>query len=414
MSVEQSPDLDAMLTSPEFYRDPYPAFHRLRAEDPVHWSDAWGGWLLTRYDDIEKALRDFRRFTKAGHVTKALDDLPQEVLAKIGPLRQNFSVGMPQTEPPEHTRVRGLISKAFTPAVVESTGERIEALVNRLIDAVAPKGEIDLVADFAFPLPAIVVAEMLGFPTENLDQIKAWSDGIVSFHGSGRADPDRVLRSNQAFVEMRDWLRSLFDERRRQPQDDLVSSLVAVEEEGEKLTETELVATCITLLAAGHETTTGLITNGMLALLHHPDQREMLEENPNLIESAVDEFLRYDPPFQRTWRLAAEEIELRGKRIQKGQVVSQMLGAASRDPEQFPDPDRLDITRQDTAHFAFGFGVHYCLGAGLAHREAEIAIPTLLRRLPGLKMAVDEPQWKANITFHMPESMPLEFERSAG
>ena len=414
MSVQQSTDVDELLTSPEFYRDPYPAFHRLRAEDPVHWSDAWGGWVLTRYDDIEKALRDFRRFTKAGHVTKALDDLPQDVLAKIGPLRQNFSVGMPQTEPPEHTRVRGLISKAFTPAIVESTSERIQALVERLIDTVAQKGEIDLVADFAFPLPAIVVAEMLGFPTENLDQIKAWSDGIVSFHGSGRADPERVLKSNQAFVEMRDWLRELFEERRGRPKDDLVSSLVAVEEEGAKLTETELVATCITLLTAGHETTTGLITNGMLALLHHPEQRRLLEEDPDLIESAVDEFLRYDPPFQRTWRLAAEDIELRGKRIQKGQVVSQMLGAASRDPDQFPDPDRLDITRPDITHFAFGFGVHYCLGAGLAHREAEIAIPTLLRRLPGLKMAVDEPQWKANITFHMPESMPLEFERSAG
>ena len=413
MSVEQSTDLDALLTSPGFYRDPYPAFHRLRAEDPVHWSDAWGGWVLTRYDDIEKVLRDFRRFTKAGHVTKALDDLPQDVLAKIGPLRQNFSVGMPQTDPPEHTRIRALISKAFTPAVVESTGERIAALVDQLIDAVAHRGEMDLIADFAFPLPAIVVAEMLGFPTEDLDQIKAWSDGIVSFHGSGRADPERVLKSNEAFVEMRAWLRRLFEERRRQPKDDLVSRLVAVEEEGEMLTETELVATCITLLTAGHETTTGLITNGMLALLHHPDQRELLEQNPDLIESAVDEFLRYDPPFQRTWRLAAEDLELRGKRIQKGQVVSQMLGAASRDPERFPDPDRLDITRQDTTHLAFGFGVHYCLGAGLAHREAEIAIPTLLRRLPGLKMAADEPEWKANITFHMPESMPLEFKRSA-
>ena len=413
MSVEQSTDLDELLTSPEFYRDPYPAFHRLRAEDPVHWSDAWGGWVLTRYDDIEKVLRDFRRFTKAGHVTKALDDLPQDVLAKIGPLRQNFSVGMPQTDPPEHTRVRGLISKAFTPAIVESMGERIQALVDELIDSVAQKGEMDLIADFAFPLPAIVVAEMLGFPTKDLDRIKAWSDGIVSFHGSGRPDPQRVLRSNDALVEMRDWLRELFEERRRQPKDDLVSHLVAVEEEAEMLTETELVATCITLLTAGHETTTGLITNGMLALLHHPDQRELLEENPDLIESAVDEFLRYDPPFQRTWRLTTEDIEMRGKRIRKGQVVSQMLGAASRDPERFTDPDRFDITRPDTTHFAFGFGVHYCLGASLAHREAEIAIPTLLRRLPGLKMAVDEPEWKANITFHMPESLPLEFERSA-
>ena len=413
MSVEQSTDLDALLTSPGFYRDPYPAFHRLRAEDPVHWSDAWGGWVLTRYDDIEKVLRDFRRFTKVGHVTKALDDLPQDVLAKIGPLRQNFSVGMPQTDPPEHTRVRGLISKAFTPAVIESMGERIRAVVDGLIDAVAQKGEMDLIADFAFPLPAIVVSEMLGFPTEDLDQIKAWSDGIVSFHGSGRADPQRVLKSNQALVEMRAWLRRLFEERRRQPQDDLVSRLVAVQEQGEMLTETELVATCITLLAGGHETTTGLITNGMLALLHHPEQRRLLEENPDLIETAVDEFLRYAPPFQRTWRLTTEDVEMRGKRIQKGQVVSQMLGAASRDPERFPDPDRLDITRQETTDLAFGFGVHYCLGAGLAHREAETAIPTLLRRLRGLKMAVDEPEWKANITFHMPESLPLEFERSA-
>ena len=314
MSAEQSTDLDELLTAPEFYRDPYPAFHRLRAEDPVHWSDAWGGWVLTRYDDIEKVLRDFRRFTKAGHVTKALDDLPQDVLAKIGPLRQNFSVGMPQTDPPEHTRVRGLISKAFTPAIVESMGERIQALVDELIDSVAQKGEMDLIADFAFPLPAIVVAEMLGFPTKDLDRIKAWSDGIVSFHGSGRPDPQGVLRSNDALVEMRDWLRELFEERRRQPKDDLVSHLVAVEEEAEMLTETELVATCITLLTAGHETTTGLITNGMLALLHHPDQRELLEENPDLIESAVDEFLRYAPPssapgglLPRTSRCAANE-----------------------------------------------------------------------------------------------------------
>ena len=380
----------------------------------MHWSEAWGGWVLTRYDDVEKVLRDFRRFTKAGHVTKTLDDLPPDVLAKIGPLRQNFSVGMPQTDPPEHTRVRGLISKAFTPAIVDSMGERIQALVDELIDTVTPKGEIDLIADFAFPLPAIVVAEMLGFPTENLDQMKAWSDDIVSFHGSGRADRERVLKSNEAFVEMRSWLRELFEERRRRPKDDLVSRLVAVEEEGEKLTETELVATCITLLTAGHETTTGLITNGMLALLHHPEQRRLLEENPDLIESAVDEFLRYDPPFQRTWRLTAEDVEMRGKRIRKGQIVSQMLGAASRDPEQFPDPDRLDITRRDSAHFAFGFGVHYCLGATLAHREAEIAIPTLLRRLPGLKMAVNKPEWKTNITFHMPESLPLEFRPSAG
>ena len=412
MSVEQSTELDELLTSPEFYRDPYPAYHRLRAEDPVHWSDAWGGWVLTRYDDIEKVFRDFRHFTKTGHVTKALDDLPQDVLAKIGPLRENFSVGLPATDPPEHTRLRARVSKAFTPAVIESMGGRIQAVVDGLIDTVAHKGEMDLIADFAFPLPAIVVAEMLGFPTEDLHQIKAWCDGIVSFHGSGRVDPQRVLKSNQALVEIRDWLRRLFEERRRQPQDDLLSRLVAVKEEGEMFTETELVATCITLLTAGHETTTGLITNGMLALLHHPEQRKLLEENPDLIESAVDEFLRYDPPFQRTWRLTTEDVEMRGKRIHKDQVVSQMLGAAGRDPERFPDPDRFDITRQDTSHLAFGFGVHYCLGAVLAHREAEIAIPALLRRLRDLKMAVDEPEWKANITFHMPESLPLEFKRS--
>ena len=411
MSAQQSADLDELLTSPEFYRDPYPAYHTLRTEDPVHWSEAWGGWVMTRYDDIEAVLRDHRRFTKAGHVTRVLDELPPSTLAQIGPLRENFSVGMPQTDPPEHTRVRALVSKAFTPAVIEGMGARIQAIVDELLEAVAPKGEMDLIADFAFPLPAIVVAEMIGCPLEDRDRFKKWSDDIVSFHGSGRADTARVLRSNQAFVETREWLRKLFDERRTRPGDDLLSRLVAVEQEGEMLSETELVATCITLLTAGHETTTGLIANGMLALLHHPEQRKLLEENPDLIESAVDEFLRYDPPFQRTWRLTTEDVEMRGKRMKKGQVVSQMLGAASRDPERFPDPDRLDITRQDTTHLAFGFGVHYCLGAVLAHREAELAVPTLLRRLPGLRLAVHEPEWQQNITFHAPKSLPLRFDQ---
>ena len=366
MVMNSDSALDQLLISPDIFSDPYPIYHQLRAHDPVHWSDAWGCWVLTRYEDVVMALRDHRRFTNVGRIAAFLDQLPQSVRAQIRPLYDNFTTGMPNTDPPQHTRVRGLVNKAFSARVVEGMRPRVQEIVDDLLDQAQSGGAIEVIGDFAYPLPAIVIAETLGVPAADRDRFKEWSDDIVAFHGTGRPHVETIMKSTAALLETREWLLRLIEARRKQPQDDLISALVAAEERGDMLNETELVATCITLLTAGHETTTGLIGNGLLALLRHPDQLRKLRENPALIGTAVEEFLRFDTSFLRAWRLTAEDVEIGGQPIPEGQTLSLMLGAANRDPAQFEEPDRLDITREPNLHTSFGWGIHFCAGAPLA------------------------------------------------
>ncbi len=407
MAINSSSSIDQLLVSPSILSDPYPIYHQLRAEDPVHWSDAWGCWVLTRYADVIAVLRDYRRFTNVGRIASFLDQLPANVRAQIRPLYDNFTVGMPNTDPPEHTRVRGLVNSAFTARVVDGMRPRVQEIVDGLLDQAESGGAMEVIGSFAYPLPAIVIAEMLGVPAEDRDRFKAWSDDIVAFHGTGRPHIETIMKSTAALLETKAWLLRLIEARRKQPEDDLISALVAAEERGEMLSETELVATCITLLTAGHETTTGLIGNGLLALLRHPDQLRKLRENPALIGTAVEEFLRFDTSFLRAWRLTAEDVEIGGKRIPKGQTLSLMLGAANRDPAQFEEPDRLDITRDPNLHTSFGWGIHFCAGAPLARREAEIAFTTLLRRFPQMKLDEEGVEWQQNNTFHNLKSLPV-------
>ena len=407
MAIKSSSSIDQLLVSPAILSDPYPIYHQLRAEDPVHWSDAWGCWVLTRYADVIAVLRDYRRFTNVGRIASFLDQLPANVRAQIRPLYDNFTVGMPNTDPPEHTRVRGLVNSAFTARVVEGMRPRVQEIVDGLLDQAESGGAMEVIGSFAYPLPAIVIAEMLGVPAEDRDRFKAWSDDIVAFHGTGRPHIETIMKSTAALLETKAWLLRLIEARRKQPEDDLISALVAAEERGEMLSETELVATCITLLTAGHETTTGLIGNGLLALLRHPDQLRKLRENPALIGTAVEEFLRFDTSFLRAWRLTAEDVEIGGKQIPKGQTLSLMLGAANRDPAQFEEPDRLDITRDPNLHTSFGWGIHFCAGAPLARREAEIAFTTLLRRFPHMKLDETGVEWQQNNTFHNLKSLPV-------
>ena len=407
MAINSSSSIDQLLVSPAILSDPYPIYHQLRAEDPVHWSDAWGCWVLTRYADVIAVLRDYRRFTNVGRIASFLDQLPANVRAQIRPLYDNFTVGMPNTDPPEHTRVRGLVNSAFTARVVEGMRPRVQEIVDGLLDQAESGGAMEVIGSFAYPLPAIVIAEMLGVPAEDRDRFKAWSDDIVAFHGTGRPHIETIMKSTAALLETKAWLLRLIEARRKQPEDDLISALVAAEERGEVLSETELVATCITLLTAGHETTTGLIGNGLLALLRHPDQLRKLRENPALIGTAVEEFLRFDTSFLRAWRLTAEDVEIGGKQIPKGQTLSLMLGAANRDPAQFEEPDRLDITRDPNLHTSFGWGIHFCAGAPLARREAEIAFTTLLRRFPHMKLDETGVEWQQNNTFHNLKSLPV-------
>lgn len=319
--------------------------------------------------------------------------MPPSAREQLRQFEDHFTVGLISSDPPTHTRLRALINKAFTPRVIEQLRPRIQALVDSLLDRVVERGEMDVIADLAYPLPATVIAELLGAPAEDRDRFKLWSEEILAFQGTGRATTDVLQRSQHGVGEMRAFLMDLLVERRRAPRADLLSRLVEAEAEGDTLTEAELLTTCVTLLTAGHETTTNLIGNGLYTLLRHPDQLARVRAQPELLPMAIEEMLRYESPLQRNPRRVAADIVLRGKQLRRGDFVLQVLGAANRDRAQFPDPDRFDVTRQANRHVAFGFGVHFCLGAPLARLEALIAIRTMLRRLPRLQLTGGAAAW---------------------
>lgn len=399
---------DHELGSDAFVEDPYPTYAALRAEAPVYRSEAVGAWLLTRYDDVATTLRDPRRFSSSGRFNAVLDGLGADDRASVRPLEDHFSIGLLGSDPPDHTRLRGLINRAFTPRVVEQLRPRIEALVEGLVDAMLARSDLDLLRDLAYPLPATVIAELLGAPPEDRDAFKVWSDGILAFQGTGRASPELMRRSQADLLEMRAYLTRLLDERRRAPREDLLSRMVAAEAEGDKLTQGELLTTCVTLLTAGHETTTNLIANGLLTLLRHPDQLATLRAHPELMPGAVEEMLRFESPLQRNPRRMAEDVELRGETLRAGDFVFQVLGAANRDPEQFPDPDRFDVARSPNRHMAFAMGIHFCLGAPLARLEASIAVAAVLRRMPTLRLASSEITWHRHGLLRSLTALPVE------
>jgi len=384
---------------PEFIENPFPVYHRLRSEDPVHESPM-GFWVLTRYDDVAGMLRD-ARFGRKG-----FDTLLQARFGEAG-----FDLSMLFRDPPDHTRLRALVSKAFTPRVVEEMRGRIQEIVDALLDRAQDVGRMDVIADLAYPLPLIVICEMLGVPTENRDLFRRWSVDIARSLDAIAlpTEPEVIERGTAARRALADYFRGLIAERRRRPKADLLSDLIAAEEQGDKLTEGELMATVLLLFVAGHETTVNLIGNGMLALLRHPVELRALRADPGLIGSAVEELLRYDGPVQRTGRMPNTDVALGGRTIPKGALVLGLIGAANRDPAHFPDPDRLDITRGDNRHLAFGWGIHFCLGAPLARLEAQIAILALVRRLPRLALATARLEWRRASTLRGLTALPVTF-----
>jgi pimeloyl-[acyl-carrier protein] synthase len=386
---------------PTFVADPYPTYRQLRAEDPVHHSPM-GFWVLTRYDDVVAALRDPRLAKEA---------IAAFVAARFGAPVPITGLSMLDRDPPDHTRLRSLVSKAFTPRVVEGLRPRIQQIVDGLLTRALEKGSMDVIEEFAYPIPVNVICEMLGVPVEDHERFKGWSldiarglDSILLPRDS--EVPKRSVASRTALAE---YFRELIAKRRASPRGDLLSALIAAEEAGDKLSENELLATCILLLIAGHETTVNLIGNGTLALLRHPDQLRRLRENPALIGTAVEELLRFDGPVQRTARIPSEDVVIDGHTIAKGEMVMPFIGAADRDPAQFPDPDRLDIGRTDNRHIAFGWGIHFCLGAPLARVEGQIAINTLVQRLPSLALATDAPEFRESLTLRGLKSLPVTF-----
>lgn len=398
---------DHLLTSQGFEQNPYPTYHLLRRKAPIYWSDLWGCWILTRYREIVSTLQSPKRFSSVGRLTATME-LPQPVSEQVQPLVRHYSQGLINVDPPDHTRLRKLVHKAFLPGTVSKIASYVEGIVERLIDEVQARGRMDIIWDFSYPLPVTVIARLMGIPSTDHGKLKNWSGKIVEFMATPKPVPEVLMSSQNALLALQDYFRSAFRRHRLEPQDDLISALVAAEEEGERLTEEELISTCVTLLIGGHETTTYLISSGVLALIQHPEQMRKLRANPDGVSMAVEEMLRYEGPFQRNRRLATEPVELDGHLIQKGQLVVQMLGAANRDPAIFPDPDSFDIERKPNRHVSFGYGPHFCIGAPLARLEAPIAINALLRRLPNLQLATDELVWQ-NTVFRGLERLPVTF-----
>jgi cytochrome P450 len=377
--------------------DPYSFYDRLRTEDPVHWSERFGSWLLTRYADVTMALRDAR--LSANRTGVFMKQLPESMIEKLQPLRDHLATWMSHSDPPHHTRLRALVSKAFTQGMVEGMRPHVQEIVDELLGKLQGRREIDVIRDIAYPLPAGVISDMLGVPPDGREQFRQWAEEIMAFTGGGALALPRIAETAQkSLFEMYTYFGALIHERRRQPQNDLISALIRIEEQGDRLTEEDLLGLCDQLLTAGHDTTRNLIGNGMLALLQNPDQLQKLRHYPSLVASAVEELLRYDSPLQRQTRVAKEDIELHGNIVRKGQPILSMLGAANRDPSRFEDPHRLDITRRNNGHVAFGSGIHYCLGAPLSRLEGQIAFTSIVQRFPAIQLADPVPQWRENMS----------------
>lgn len=394
--------LSVNLVSPEFKADPFPFYARLRAENPVCCVVIPGlpskAWLVTRYNDVVMVLKD-SRFAK-----NPLNALKQPWLPGFAkPLQRN----MLDLDEPDHARLRTLVHKAFTPSMVERLQERIQEIADQLLDAVQDKRSMDLVGAYALPLPLTVIVDLLGIPSQDRDRFHRWSKALLK--PPTRFNMLRALPSMAAFMR---YLRRLFRQLRSSPQRGLLTALVQVEEAGDRLTEDELLAMAFLLLIAGHETTVHLIASGMLALLQHADQLELLRAHPALMGPAVEELLRYTNPLETaTPRYARDDVTVAGVTIPRGSLVLAVIASANRDASQFDDPERLDITRENNRHLAFGQGAHFCLGAPLARLEGQIAINTLLRRLPALQLAVpvESLRWRATLVLRGLEALPVQF-----
>jgi pimeloyl-[acyl-carrier protein] synthase len=375
----------------------------------VHRSFMGGTWVLTRYADVKAVLRDRRvRTLETPKQIKDKNQYIQEKGKELNTLAYVSSQLLFYMNPPDHTRLRRLASKAFSSIVVERMRPYAQETVNELLGKVRNTGFIDIISDLAGPLPVIVIAKVLGVPHEDEDRLHHWSN-VLSRILDLLLSLGEYERMNRVVLEFQAYFRDLIAERVKKPKADVISALIEAREQGDKLSEDELLATCILLFATGEETTVNTIGNGMLALLRHPDQMEKLKREPTLIQSAVEELLRYDSPVQITGRLALETIEIGGQTIRAGEKILTCLGAANRDPTQFPSPDRLDLTRRENHHLAFGDGIHYCLGAGLARVQGQIAINTLIQQLPNLALHTDKLEWRKNIALRGLKSLPVTF-----
>jgi pimeloyl-[acyl-carrier protein] synthase len=380
------------LLNPVVLANPYPLFHRLRSEDPVHWDPFLHAWVVTRYPDVLEVLH-----TYSADRTPTPEQLASIGLAQLAPLAQLMVKQMLFMDASAHTRLRGLASQAFTPARIEVLRSHIQEIVDDLLDAVAARGSMDVIADLAEPLPAIVTAEMLGLPVEDRNRLKTWSANFAEMLGNFQHNPDHASRMLQTVEEMTAYFLDAVREIKQTPREGLIHSLLSAEVNGDRLTEEEVVANAIITMVGGQETTTNLIGNGVLTLLQNPGQMKKLRGEPALTASAVEEMLRFESPSQHTARLCPSDRTLGGKQIRKRQAVIAVMAAANRDPERFPDPDRFDIARTDNRHLAFGYAAHFCFGAPLARMEGQVAFASLLKRFDDLELEPQDLVWRTNL-----------------
>jgi hypothetical protein len=395
------------LLDPEILSNPYPLYRQLRDEDPVHWDPFLHAWVVTRYEDVVHVLHHF-----SAQRTPTPEQLSALNLSELNPIAAVMVRQMLFLDPPAHTRLRALASAAFTPRRVEQLRSHIREVMDGLLDAVVASGRMDVIADFAAPAPAIVTAEMLGVPVKDHAQLKDWSQDFAEMLGNFQHNPNRFRRVLHSVENLCSYFRAAMQEQRLHPRTGLIQAMMEAEVEGARLTEEEIIANLIVTMVGGQETTTNLIGNGLLTLLAHPEELARLRADASLLPSAVDELLRYESPSQHTARLAPTDIELGGQKIRKRAAVIAVMGAANRDPERFSDPDRVDLSRKDNRHLAFGWAAHFCFGAALAQIEGQIAFELLLSRLPRLALNTDRLEWRHNLGLRGLKALPVTFEIS--
>ncbi|HEX4191470.1 MAG TPA: cytochrome P450 [Stellaceae bacterium] len=392
------------LLDPAVLADPYPLYRRLREADPVAWDPFLHAWVVTSYAGVLTVLHKF-----SADRTPTPEQLAAMGLKSLQPVAEVMVRQMLFMDAPAHTRLRGLCSSAFTSRRVDHLRPHIQSIADDLIDRVIAQGRMDVIADFAAPLPAIVTAELLGVPTSDHEQLKDWSADFAEMLGNFQHNPDRVSRVLRTVEEMTQYFRSAIREQERHSRTGLIQLLIDASEGGSHLSEEEVIANIIVTMVGGQETTTNLIGNGLLTLIRHPTVLAQLRDDPSIIEPAVEELLRYESPSQHTARLAPDDLTLGDKQIKKRDAVMAVMAAANRDPARFADPDRLDLTRKDNRHVAFGWAAHFCFGAPLARIEGQIAFPSLLRRLPNLALEPGPLVWRQNLGLRGLTALPVTF-----
>jgi cytochrome P450 len=402
--------IDSDLTAPGFSADPYPTYRRLREEAPVHWSEPWQQWLLSRYEDVVRVLREPDRFGSAGWESRFLERFSPEDQERMPNLVAHFrpAAFLSITDPPAHARMRRPVVRSLTPRVIAAVQPYIETVVEGLFDEAERRGRIDAIRDFGYPLPGSVITEMMGLPGKDRDDFMSWSEDVVNFVSTGSPSLERAIQAEASMAKIRSYLDAFITARRAEPDSGIISLLVETGDLHEPFSQEELIATATAVVTAGHETTANLLGNGILALIRNPDQLDHLRAHPELAPTAVEEFLRYDAPLQRFRRVVRQDTEIDGSILRQGQLVMAFGGAANRDPQEFEEPESLDVGRTDNPHLAFGHGIHFCVGAALSRLEGKIVFERLPQRFPAIALDPEAvPVWRRNIAFRGLDRLPV-------